>query len=168
MTSITLGALIDRLIITKLKNHYADTAEKRASTEKQVGLLCSEINDYLTAVAAGDISSLTFEQNKVYKQHTTEVGNPTPDMGFGELVTMLVEANHRMWKNQEITYDFAAVPDDKKVEIINRCCTLNIERNKFMDAIDAWFAKRMASVAEQSSCCRPSCGPEQSGCGCSE
>lgn len=145
MSSITFGAIIDKLIITRLKNYYADTDAKKASTEQQIVTLCAEVNEYLSAAIAGDISNLTFAQNKVYKQHTTEVGDPTPDMSFGQLVDKLVEVNHRMWKNQELVYEFTKVPADKKDEVMDRCCTLNIERNKFMDAIDIWFASKLNS-----------------------
>lgn len=143
--AVTLGFWIDRLIITKLKNYYADNEGKKTSTEGQVKELCEEINGYIESAVTGGVKSLTFAQNKVYKQHTTEVGDPKAEMAFGELVAGLVDANHRMWVNQELLYNFETIPEDKRVEIVNRSCTLNIERNKYMDAIDQWFAAKIAS-----------------------
>lgn len=143
--TVTLGFLVDRLIVTRLKNHYADNDIKRESTARQIGDLCFEIDGYLAKALAGEVSNLTFAQNKVYKQHTVEVGDPSATMGIGELVAKLIDANHKMWINQEVLYDFERVPEDKRVEVINKCCTLNIERNKYMDAIDSWFAARIAS-----------------------
>ena len=49
-------------------------------------------------------------------------------MELGELVGKLVEANHKMWINQDLVYKFKDIPEDKRVEVIERCCTLNIER----------------------------------------
>ncbi len=160
--SITLGFLIDRLIITQLKNYYADTDAKKASTTQQVANLSEEIDAYLSLVMSGGAQKLTFEQNKVYTQHTTEVGDPTPDMEFSTLVSKLVEANHRMWKNQELVYHFAEVPEADRVDVMNRCCTLNIERNKFMDAIDAWFSKKMQYLTAR---CKSPC-KTPGGCDC--
>lgn len=139
----TIGSIIDKLIITSLKNHYADTDIKKASTREQCIDLTAELNEYISKALSGQIKKLEFPQNKVYIKTSIEVGSPDPDMTIGDLVTKLIEANHQMWINQEFVYDFKKVPIDKKDEIIERCATLNIERSEFMDAINRWFAERI-------------------------
>jgi hypothetical protein len=68
----TIGSLVDKLCITRLKNHYADTDSKKESTTKQIKLLEQEINGYMAAALRGEIEELTFAQNKVYKQWATQ------------------------------------------------------------------------------------------------
>ena len=51
-----------------------------------------------------------------------------------------------LWLNQNYVYSFEDVPEDKRVEVINRCATLNVERNEFMDAINKWFADKLGSI----------------------
>jgi len=139
----TLGSLVDKLTITQLKHYYADTEEKKNSTSEQIILLSGEIDDYMNSVLNGEVSIVEFPMNKVYRKPTVEIGSPSGDMAFGELVSKLAEINHKMWLNQEHVYNFEDVPEDKRVEVIDRCATLNVERNEFMDAINKWLAKKL-------------------------
>ena len=144
---ITLGQLIDRLIITSLKHHFADTSDKKESTVSQIAKIQVAINQYMASVIKGDIpvGDLKFEQNKIYTQNTSEVGDPNDEMSLGELVNNLADANIQTWVNQEKVYKFREIPDDQKVEVIDRCATLNIERNRFIEAIDEWLTKTITS-----------------------
>jgi hypothetical protein len=74
------------------------------------------------------------------------MGDPDDEMGFGELVSKLFEVNHNMWINQEHVYNFAAVPENSRVDVINKCATLNIERNKYMNALEDWLARKLAEA----------------------
>ena len=144
----TIGSIIDKLIITSLKNHYADAEHKKTSTKTQCSQLVTELNSYIHEASCGHIENLEFPQNKVYIKTSTEIGSPTPDMTIGDLVTNLIEANHQMWINQELVYDFKSVPMEEKDEVIERCATLNIERSEFMDAINIWFSERLKNGDE--------------------
>lgn len=150
---ITLGNLIDRLSITALKHYHADTDEKRESTKGQLAQLSKDVDDYLALVLSGQISDLTFPANKVYKKAVVVAGDPNPEDSLGTLISKLCEVNKRMWDNQENVYDFQRVPDNKRVEVIDVCASLNVERNQYIDAIDAKFAQMMSSRGQSRSCC---------------
>lgn len=140
---LTLGGIIDQYTIILLKNFYADTDAKKESTMLQKFKMLRAITSFLAHFKGwfqlpGYIS-VEFPQNKVYSQKTIEFGNPPEDAPITKLIEILASINHSMWRNQEYVYDFKSVPIQQKDEIINRCATLNIERNHFMDAINKKF-----------------------------
>lgn len=139
----TLGELVDILTITQLKNAHADTEEKKRSTSEQIVKISKEISNYMNDVLAGNITDLEFPQNKVYKKKLSIIEDPSDDMSFGELVTGLSKANTLMWINQEYVYDFENVPEDQRVNVIDKCAALNIERSQYIDAINKWMAKNI-------------------------
>ena len=131
----TLGEIVDKICIVKLKNYYADTDAKKTSTHEQLSLLCNELDRYMSGVLNGT-ETVKFDQNKVYKKFMTIVGDPTPELTLGELVLKLMKANHLMWLHQDELYNIDMIPDDKIRPLIKASAALNIERNQFIDAIN--------------------------------
>jgi len=75
---------------------------------------------------------------------------------FGNLVDKLITVNLKMWHNQEDLYAIRRMTpeqfemdygrDLKKLHrIIERCCTLNVQRANLMDEIDKFLAEAIAS-----------------------
>jgi len=86
---------------------------------------------------------------------TEEVQRQTMDT-FGNLVDKLITVNLKMWHNQEDLYAIRRMTpeqfemdygrDLKKLHrIIERCCTLNVQRANLMDEIDKFLAEAIAS-----------------------
>lgn len=77
--------------------------------------------------------------------------DPSPMDTLGSLVDKLITVDLKMWHNQESLYEirrmspegFAARYGDNLTELhatIQRCCDLNVQRARLMDAIDQHFA----------------------------
>ncbi len=139
----TLGEIVDRICIVKLKNYYADTDAKKASTEEQLILLGKELDRYMAGAIAGT-EEIEFVQNKVYKKVEVVVGDPTEEMTLGDLMIKLMEANHLMWLHQDRIYDINNLPDEAIRPLLRTSTALNVERNQFSDAINAKFARLLA------------------------
>lgn len=69
---------------------------------------------------------------------------------LGSLVDKLVTVNLKMWHNQESLYEIRRMSQedfeerygnsiDEVREIVTRCCDLNVQRSRLMDAIDDHF-----------------------------
>lgn len=129
----TLGSLVDKLSIVKLKQFHTDDRFKQISLEGQEKILIDEINDYIT----NPPDKLCFPANKVYS------GKIVPCIGgtLGELIAELTKINIDLWHAQEKVYDFVNVPVDKKDIVIQDIAALNIQRNHCMEAIDKEFEK---------------------------
>jgi hypothetical protein len=138
----TIAQLTDKLCIVKLKLYHKkpDQKDEIIALEKQAEVLSNEIDAFLSGVIAGTIPAerLLAPQCKVYKQEGNEI-NITQSKSLSVLISALMEANYKMWNNQEKLYNFSEVPVDQKDEIVKRCCILNIERNKYMDEIDRFL-----------------------------
>lgn len=84
---------------------------------------------------------------------------------LGSLIDKLITVDMKMWHNQELLYAIRKMSPsefghayghrlDELHKIIQRCCDLNVQRSRLMDAIDIHFAAvtrgdREPIVAEQ-------------------
>jgi len=70
---------------------------------------------------------------------------------FGNLVDKLMTVNLKMWHNQELLYEIRHMTPEKFEEkygsdlrglhkIIDRCCSLNVQRSALMDEVDKFLA----------------------------
>ena len=135
----TLGSLVDKLTIVKLKQYHSDDAARLASLAAQEGQLQAEVDDFVTAAVAGQVppERLTFVANKVYKAEGNAVAAAVGSLG--SLVAQLADANSKVWHVQEKVYDFARIPAEDKDGVISRLAVHNLERTQCIDAIDALF-----------------------------
>ena len=137
----TLGTLADKLTTVKLKLWHTDDAERIASLKAQEKQLEDEINEFVGAALAGQISieRLTFAANKVYKKE----GNAISDFSgsIGELFSQLAETNCKLWHVQEKVYEFEQIPAAQKDEVIRELAVVNLERNLCIDRLDQEFQR---------------------------
>lgn len=135
----TISCLIDKLVTVKLKLYHKtpDKIDEIAALNKQQAILLSEIDQFITAATSGQIppDRIVAPQCKVYKQEGNEV-NVQDSQSLAALINGLIEADCKMWLNQDRLYRFSDIPPEEKDQIVNKCCVLNLERNKFMDQID--------------------------------
>ena len=129
----TLGSLVDKLSIVKLKQFHTDDRFKQISLEGQEKILVDEIDNYIL----NPPKTLIFPANKVY----SGVKNFALQGTIGELIEKLIIINCDLWHAQEKVYDFVNVPVDKKDSVIQDIAALNIQRNHCMEAIDKEFEK---------------------------
>jgi len=87
---------------------------------------------------------------------------------FGNLVDKLITVNLKMWHNQEDLYAIRRMTPDQFDEkygkdlktlhkIIDRCCTLNVQRANLMDEIDRFLVEAIASKKEAKDLVREQC-----------
>jgi hypothetical protein len=138
--SETLGSLIDKLIVVKLKAYHTKRddnirCEILSSQERQ---LRTEINEYVTGAISGKIPQdrLTFELNKV---HTGLTVPTIPVVSIAGSIAALADVNIDIWHLQEKMYNFAAVPEGKKNFIIRSISMFNVQRSNCIDDINRQF-----------------------------
>lgn len=141
----TLGTLIDRLTIVKLKQWHCEDSKKSESLQFQEEQLQEEINNFVEESLSGQIPTerLVFQSNKLYKK---EQFNPEISItgNLGQVISNLAEVNCRLWHEQEKVYNFEKVPVDEKDNVINSIATLNLERNKCIEEIDLNFKQKIS------------------------
>jgi len=87
---------------------------------------------------------------------------------FGNLVDKLITVDLKMWHNQEDLYAIRRMTPEQFDEkygkdlktlhkIIDRCCTLNVQRANLMDEIDKFLAEAIASKKEAKDLVREQC-----------
>jgi len=137
----TLGSLCDKLTIIKLKQFHTEDKMRLESLSGQEKQLQEEINNFIADAVAGRIPAerLTFSANKVFKKD----GNETREISgeTGEVFAELAKVNCELWHEQEKVYEFEKVPAEEKDAVVKRLATLNLERNKCIDAIDKAFQR---------------------------
>ena len=137
----TLGSLCDKLTIIKLKQFHTEDKTRLESLAGQEKQLQEEINSFMADAMAGRIPAerLTFSANKVFKKD----GNETREISgeTGEVFAELAKVNCELWHEQEKVYEFEKVPAEEKDAVVKRLATLNLERNKCIDAIDKAFQR---------------------------
>lgn len=83
--------------------------------------------------------------------------DPEPMDTLGTLVDKLITVDLKMWHNQEALYKIRRMSSSEFVSeygshlddlhgIIKRCCDLNVQRSRLMDAIDRHFADVVAGT----------------------
>ena len=135
----TLGSLCDKLIVIKLKQLHSQDQEKLNNLTFQENLIKKEINEYVQCAVAGliPIEQLSLPANKVYQKAGDWQNQFYADIG--ELFSALSLANCNLWHIQEKAYEFDKVPPEQKDALIEQQSIVNLERNKFMDEINAKF-----------------------------
>jgi hypothetical protein len=132
----TFGSLCDKLTIVKLKQYHSNDPNRLNSLSRQEIQLIAEINQYLKDALAGHITKdqMEFASNKVYKQEGNETRNINGDIAA--LFAELASVNCDLWHEQEKVYEFEKVPVSEKDIVVKNLATLNLERNKCIDAIN--------------------------------
>jgi len=85
----------------------------------------------------------------------SEKDEPKPMDTLGSLIDKLITVDLKMWHNQEQLYAIRKMTDDEFKarygpsmselhQIVKRCCDLNVQRSRLVDAIDAKFAAVIA------------------------
>ena len=136
----TLGSLIDKLSIVKLKQWHSTDRLRLTSLSEQELDLQDEINEYAANAHLGRIPKqrlLSFS-NKVYKKEGNEVSDI--DGSLGTIISHLIQANSRIWHEQEKAYDFGSVPQEEKDQVVKNLARFNLERNFCIDEINKQFA----------------------------
>ncbi len=145
----TLGSLLDKLTIVKLKQWHSEDKERLKSLANQENQLQQEISEYIAAAVNGDIplERLTFAANKVFKKE----GNTVADIqgkGIGAVFSQLADVNCKLWHEQEKVYEFETVPSADKDKVVKQLALLNLERNKCIDAIDRTLQEQVKTLAK--------------------
>jgi hypothetical protein len=140
----TLGSLIDKLTIVKLKEYHSDDEAKLASLKKQSEQLLTEINEYLENAFTGIIplERMTFEANKIFKKQGNEVSEV--EGSIADIIYQLADVNCRLWHEQEKVYAFEDVAAEEKNLVVKNLAVLNLERNKCIDKINHLFTEAIA------------------------
>ena len=137
----TLGSLIDKLSIVKLKQFHSDDTARLNDLGEQEKLLVNEIDEFICLAAAGEIpvSKLSFKSNKVYKKE----GNALPEFtgSISDIISRLADSNCRLWHVQEKVYEFERVPADEKDSVVKQLALINLERTRYIDEIDNQFKR---------------------------
>lgn len=87
---------------------------------------------------------------------------------FGNLVDKLITVNLKMWHNQEDLYTIRKMTPEQFEEkydkdlknlhrIIDRCCTLNVQRANLMDEIDKFLAESIEKQKSSKDLVREQC-----------
>jgi hypothetical protein len=137
----TLGSLVDKLTIVKLKEYHSDDDGKLASLKKQSDQLETEINEYIADAIEGRIAieRLSFDANKIFKKEGNEVAEVNGSIA--EVIGHLADVNCRLWHEQEKVYEFEAVLVEEKNKVVKNLAILNLERNKCIDKINHLFTE---------------------------
>lgn len=82
---------------------------------------------------------------------------PSPMDTLGTLIDKLITVDMKMWHNQELLYAIRRMTGTDFVDrygtqaglaevhgIVKRCCDLNLQRSRLMDAVDVYFAGALA------------------------
>ena len=135
----TLGSLIDKLTIVKLKEYHSDNEIKLASLKKQSGQLQAEINEYIDDAIKGKIAveRMSFDANKIFKKEGNEVAEVNGSLA--DVMGQLADVNCRLWHEQEKVYEFESVAMEEKNKVVKNLAILNLERNKCIDKINHLF-----------------------------
>ena len=135
----TLGSLLDKLTIVKLKQWHSEDPLAQESLLKQESQLQAEVTEFIGAAVAGEIplERLTFKAHKVYKKEGNQVVEVSGTIG--SVFSQLSDVNCRLWHEQEKVYEFHTVAPEKKDQVVKNLAILNLERNKCIDAIDREF-----------------------------
>ncbi len=135
----TLGSLLDKLTIVKLKQWHSEDPHAQTSLSRQEEQLQQEVSEFIAGAMTGAIpfDRLTFAANKVYKKEGNAVSEVSGSVG--QVFSQLAEVNCKLWHEQEKVYDFSAVAADQKDLVVKGLAVLNLERNKCIDAIDKKF-----------------------------
>ncbi|MFN8391493.1 MAG: hypothetical protein U0136_14490 [Bdellovibrionota bacterium] len=145
----TLGSLLDKLTIVKLKQWHSEDAQAQTSLGRQEQQLQSEISEFIGAAVSGQIplDRLTFAANKVYKKE----GNRVDDVSgsIGEVFSRLADVNCKLWHEQEKVYEFEKVSPEEKNVVVKNLAVLNLERNKCIDSIDKSFQLQVKQQTEK-------------------
>ncbi|MFQ5507257.1 MAG: hypothetical protein ACE5F1_21015 [Planctomycetota bacterium] len=133
----TLGSLLDKLTVVKLKLWHTSDAARKESLLGQSSRLAEEIDEYLEGAFSGAIprERITFASNKVVARDGAVEGFPR-EGSAGELFGELATVNCELWHEQEKVYEFEKVPASKKDAVVKRLATLNLMRTSLIDAID--------------------------------
>jgi hypothetical protein len=132
----TLGSLLDKLTIVKLKQYHTEDQVRLESLSEQEQQLISETNLFISDALSGliPIEKLSFASNKVYKQKGNETRNINGDIAI--VFAELAKINCDLWHEQEKVYDFEQVPNTEKNMVVKKLAILNLERNKCVDLIN--------------------------------
>jgi hypothetical protein len=146
----TLGSLLDKLTVVKLKQWHTDDQSVLKSLSDQESQLKTEIDQFFSLAINGNISleKLCFPSNKVYKDNLTYnfESLSVEDVQISTLVSKLAEINCELWHCQEKVYDFEQVPVERKNHVIKDLARLNLERNRCIDEIDKYFHARISML----------------------
>ncbi len=140
----TLGSLIDKITIVKLKQWHTEDQERLTSLWTQQKQLEDEIDQFFAGALSGDIpvERLTFKANKVYDRQKFGLKD-NQGATLGQVVADLAQINSQVWHVQEKVYDFENIPVEEKDQIINQLAIYNLDRNKCIDQIDLLFQQQI-------------------------
>ena len=135
----TVGSLVDKITIVKLKQWHCDGSAKEASLKAQETDLIAEMDTLVLRAVSNNIEvkNLKFNANKVYKKEGSDVR--LFEGGFANSVSNLASVNCELWHEQEKIYDFKMIPVEEKDKVVNSIAILNLERNKLIERIDHEF-----------------------------
>ena len=144
----TIGSLCDKLTIVKLKQFHTLDKARIASLDLQQKQLSTEIDAFINDAISGVIplEKLIFESNKVYKSEGNSIRNISG--GFGEIFSELAKINCELWHEQEKVYEFEAVPEKEKNQVVKKLAILNLERNKCIDELNNDIYQKIKAIAE--------------------
>ena len=131
----TLGSLIDKLTVIKLKEFHNKDWMRKKNLEVQEQELLYEITDYLHNAVTGKINweKLTIQSNKIHE------GTAMPEIesqSIGINVSMLAKANCEIWHLQEKLYNFNMIPAEEKDAVVAAITTENLKRVRCIEGID--------------------------------
>jgi len=141
----TLGTLVDKLTIVKLKEYH--TIDKWTLTELrlQSRRLSEEIDKYIDDAFIGFTltENMVIPSTKIYNKE----GNEFPEISgdIGSVISELAIVNCKVWHQQEKVYEFEKVLPKEKDGIIKQLAILNLQRTQCIDFIDKQFQKIIIS-----------------------
>ncbi len=145
----TLGSLLDKLTIVKLKQWHSEDQDRLASLGKQEKQLQDEVAEFIAHAVQGiiPVERLTFAANKVFKKEGNNVNEVVGNLG--EVFSQLANVNCKLWHEQEKVYEFEKVPAEEKDKVVKLLAILNLERNKCIDSIDKNFQEQVKNLSKK-------------------
>ncbi len=145
----TLGSLLDKLTIVKLKQWHSEDQDRLASLGKQEKQLQDEVAEFIAHAVQGiiPVERLTFAANKVFKKEGNNVNEVVGNLG--EVFSQLANVNCKLWHEQEKVYEFEKVPAEEKDKVVKLLAILNLERNKCIDSIDKNFQDQVKNLSKK-------------------
>lgn len=119
------------------------------------------MKDLLDEVLPDRIYGRLCQELPLVRLELDEKDEPTPMDTFGTLIDKLITVDMKMWHNQELLYAVRRMTGEEFNArygqadelanlhgIIKRCCDLNVQRSRLMDAIDVHFSQTLAGQRE--------------------
>jgi Protein of unknown function (DUF4254) len=135
----TLGSLLDKLSVLKIRQWHTDEMPVYRALDDQVFDLQEEIDTFVHGAIAGEIPHHKLTQ-PAFKTGGRN-GAPIVIREIGSLFSELADVNSDLWHEVDKSHrPTDELPPEEWAKIVKRLAALNHERNDYKEAIDEVFS----------------------------